>query len=74
MTNPKRYERNTQKNPWATVNPNYYKFRKSLLSYDDLKNAPPCTRELHTLCMQRGKSDDDSNIMVALRPGTIAWP
>jgi hypothetical protein len=23
--------------------------------------------------MQRGKSDDDSQIMVALRPGTNAW-
>jgi hypothetical protein len=23
--------------------------------------------------MQRGKSDDDSDIMVALRPGTNAW-
>jgi hypothetical protein len=46
MTNPKRFERNTQKNPWATVNLNY-KFGTSLLSYDDLKNVSPCTRELH---------------------------
>jgi hypothetical protein len=29
--------------------------------------------ELHTFYMQRGKSDDDSHIMVALRPGTNAW-
>jgi superfamily I DNA/RNA helicase len=72
MTNPKQSERNTQKNPWAMVNPNY-KFKKILLSYDDLKNAAPCTRELHTFYMQRGKSDDNSDIMVALRPGTNAW-
>jgi hypothetical protein len=55
------------------VNPNY-KFRKILLSYDGLKNAAPCTRELHTFYMQCGKSDDDSDIMVALWPGTSAWP
>jgi hypothetical protein len=24
--------------------------------------------------MQSGKSDDDSDIMVALQPGTSAWP
>jgi hypothetical protein len=70
MTNPKRSERNTQKNPWAMVNPNY-KFGKSLLSYDDLKNVAPCTRELHTFYMQRGKSDDDSDVMVALQPGLV---
>jgi hypothetical protein len=73
MTNPRRFDRNTQKNPWSMVNPNY-KFKKSLLSYDDLKNAAPCTRGLHTFYMQRVKSDDNSDIMVALRPRTSAWP
>jgi hypothetical protein len=73
MTNPKRSERNTEKNPWAMVNPNY-KFEKSLLSDDDLKKAAPCTRELHIFYMQHGKADDDSPIMVALRPDTSAWP
>jgi hypothetical protein len=73
MTNSKRSERNTQKNPWAMVNANY-KFGKILLSNDDLKKAAPCTRELHTFYMQRGKSDDDSLIMVSLRPETNAWP
>jgi hypothetical protein len=55
------------------VNPKY-KFGKSLLSYDDLRNVAPCTRELYTFYMKRGKSDDNSDIMVALRPGTSAWP
>jgi hypothetical protein len=55
------------------VNPNY-KFGKRLLSDGDLKKAAPCTRKLHTFYMQRGKSDDDSDIMVALLPGTSAWP
>jgi hypothetical protein len=55
------------------VNPNY-KFKKSHLSFDDLKNVAPCTRELHIFYMQRGKLDDDSDIMVALRPRTSAWP
>jgi hypothetical protein len=55
------------------VNPNY-KFGKSLLSDDDLKKVATCTRELHTFYMQRGKSDDESPIMVALWPGTNAWP
>jgi hypothetical protein len=54
------------------VNPNY-KFGKSLLSDGDLKKVAPFTRKLHTFYMQRGKSDDDSQIMVALRPGTNAW-
>jgi hypothetical protein len=54
------------------VNPNY-KFGKSLLSDGDLKKATPFTRELHTFYMQRGKSDDDSQIMVALQLGTNAW-
>jgi hypothetical protein len=51
-----------------------YKFGKSLLSGDDLKMAAPCTRDLRTFYMQHAKSDDDSSIMVALRPGTNAWP
>jgi hypothetical protein len=72
MTNPKQYESDTEKNPWAMVNPNY-KFGKSLLSDSDLKKAPPFTRKLHTFYMQRGKSNDDSPIIVALRPGTNAW-
>jgi hypothetical protein len=67
MTNPKGSERNTEKNPWAMVNPNY-KFGKSLLSDGDLKKAAPCTKKLHTFYMQRGKSDDDSDIR------TSAWP
>jgi hypothetical protein len=54
------------------VNPNY-KFGKSLLSDGDLKKATPFTRKLHTFYMHRGKSDDDSQIMVALQPGTNAW-
>jgi hypothetical protein len=73
MTNPKRSERNTEKNPWAMVNP-IYKFGKSLLSDGDLKKTAPCTRKLHRFYMQHGKSDDDSPIMVALQPGTSAWP
>jgi hypothetical protein len=72
MTNPKQSESDTEKNPWAMVNPNY-KFRKRLLSDGDLKKAAPFTRKLHTFYMQRGKSDDDSQIMVALRPETNAW-
>jgi hypothetical protein len=72
MTNPKQCKRNTEKNPWAIVKPNY-KFRKSLLINGDLKKAAPCTRML-TFYMQRGKSDDNSDIMVALRPETSAWP
>jgi hypothetical protein len=55
------------------VNPNY-KFGKNLLSDDDLKKTAPCTRELHTFYMQHGKSDDNSSIMVALRPGKNTWP
>jgi hypothetical protein len=73
MTNPKQSERNTEKNPWAMVNPNY-KFGKSLLSDGDLKKRLLLTRKLHKFYMQRGKSDNDSDIMVALRPGTSAWP
>jgi hypothetical protein len=72
MTNPKKSESDTEKNHWAMVNPNY-KFGKSLLSDGDLKKAAPFTRKLHTFYMQRGKSDDDSQIMVALRPGTNTW-
>jgi hypothetical protein len=55
------------------VNPNY-KFGKCLLGDGDLKKAAPYTRKLHTFYMQRGKSDDDSPIMVGLRPGTGASP
>jgi hypothetical protein len=72
MTNPKQSESDTKKNPWAMANPNY-KFRKNLLSVGDLKKAAPFTRKLHTFYMQRGKSDDASDIMVALGPGTNAW-
>jgi hypothetical protein len=72
MTNPKQSESDTEKNPWAMANPNY-KFEKNLLSDGDLKKAAPFTRKHHTFYMQRGKSDDDSDIMVALRPGINAW-
>jgi hypothetical protein len=71
MTNPKKSERDTKKNPWAMDNPNY-KFGKSLLCDGDLKKVAPFTRKLHKFYMQRGKSDDDSHIMVALRPNTSA--
>jgi hypothetical protein len=54
------------------ANPNY-KFRKNLLSVGDLKKAAPFTRKLHTFYMQCDKSDDASDIMVALGPGTNAW-
>jgi hypothetical protein len=50
-----------------------YKFRKNILSDGDLKKAAPFTRKLHTFYMQRGESDDASNIMVALGPRTNAW-
>jgi hypothetical protein len=70
MTNPKQSESNTEKNPRAMVNPNY-KFGKSLLSDGDLKKAAPFTRKLHTFYMQCGKSDDEFQIMVALRPGLM---
>jgi hypothetical protein len=73
MTNPKQSESDTQKNPCAMVNPNY-KFGKCLLNDGDFKKAAPFTRKLHTFYMQRGKSDDDSQFMVALLPGTNAWP
>jgi hypothetical protein len=73
MTNPKQSESDTEKNPWVMVNPNYT-FGKSLLSDGDLKKAAPFTTKLQTFYMQHGKSDDDSQIMVALRPGTNAWP
>jgi hypothetical protein len=73
MTNPKQSKSHTGKNPWAMDNPNY-KFGKSLLTDGDLKKAAPFTRKIHKFYMQRGKSDDDSHIMVALRPGSSAWP
>jgi hypothetical protein len=72
MTNPNQYERDTEKNPWAMDNPNY-KFGKNLLSDGDVKKAAPCTRQLHTFYMQRGKSDDDSEIMSHFDLGN-AWP
>jgi hypothetical protein len=46
------------------VNPNY-KFRKSFLSDGDIKKVAPRTRKLHTFYMQRGKSNDDSDIMAS---------
>jgi hypothetical protein len=55
------------------VNPKY-KFGKSIFSDGDLKKDAPFTRKLHTFYMQCDKLDDDSQIMVALRPGTNAWP
>jgi hypothetical protein len=73
MTNSNQSKRDIEKNPWAMDNPNY-KFEKSFLSDGDLKKAAPFTRKLHKFYMQRGKSDDDSHIMVALRPETSAWP
>jgi hypothetical protein len=54
------------------ANPNY-KFGKNILSDGDLKKVTPFTRKLHTLYMQRGESDDASDIMVALGPRTNAW-
>jgi hypothetical protein len=70
MTNPKKFENDTGKNPWAMANPNY-KFGKNLLSDGGLKKAAPFTRRLHTFYMQRGKSDDDSNIMSHFGPGPM---
>jgi hypothetical protein len=72
MTNPKQSESDIEKNPWAMVNPNY-NFGKSLRNDGDLKKAARFIRKLHTFYMQRGKSDDDSQIMVALWPGINAW-
>jgi hypothetical protein len=54
------------------ANPNY-KFGKNILRDGDLKKVAPFTRKLHTLYMQRGESDDASDIMVALGPRTNAW-
>jgi hypothetical protein len=73
MTNQKQFESDTEEYAWAMVNPNY-KIGKSLLSDGDLKKAAPFTRKLHTFYMQIGKSNDDSQIMVAFQPGTNAWP
>jgi hypothetical protein len=72
MTNPKQSESDTEKNPWAMSNPSY-KLGKNIPSDGDLKKVAPFTRKLHTFYMQRGKSGDASDIMVALRPGTNAW-
>jgi hypothetical protein len=54
------------------ANPNY-KLGKNILSDGDLEKAAPFTRKLHTFYMQRGESNDASDIMVALRPRTNAW-
>jgi hypothetical protein len=72
MTNPKQSESDTKKNPWAMANRNY-KFEKNILSDGDLKKAAPFTRKFHTFYMECGKSNDVSDIMVALRPRTNAW-
>jgi hypothetical protein len=53
-------------------NPNY-KFGKSLLTNGDLKKVAPFTIKLHKFYRQRDKSDDDSDIMVALQPDSYAW-
>jgi hypothetical protein len=73
MTNPKQSESDTEKNHWAMANPNY-RFGKNILSDGDIKKAAPFTIMLHTFYMQRGKSNDASDTMVALRPKTNAWP
>jgi hypothetical protein len=54
------------------ANPNY-KFGKNILSDGNLKKAAPFTRKLHTFYIQRGESDDASDIMVALGRRTNAW-
>jgi hypothetical protein len=54
------------------ANPNY-KFGKNILNDGDLKKAAPFARKLHTFYMQRGESNDASDIMVALRPRTNTW-
>jgi hypothetical protein len=50
-----------------------YKFEKNILSDGDLKKAAPFTRKFHTFYMECGKSNDVSDIMVALGPRTNAW-
>jgi hypothetical protein len=72
MTNPKQSDSDTKKNSWAMANPNY-KFGTNILNDGGLTKAAPFTRKLHTFYMQRGKSDDASDITVALRPRTNAW-
>jgi hypothetical protein len=72
MTNPKQSESDTKKNSWAMANPNY-KFGTNILNDGGLTKAAPFTRKLHTFYMQPGKSDDASDITVALRPRTNAW-
>jgi hypothetical protein len=49
-------------------------YGKSLLTDGDLKKVAPFTRKLHKFYMQRGKLEDNSHIMVALRPQSSAWP
>jgi hypothetical protein len=73
MPTRKRSERNTKKNPWTMTNPNY-KFGDIILRDDDLNVVAPCTRDLHTFFMQCSKAEDNSLIMIALRPGTSWWP
>jgi hypothetical protein len=72
MTNPKQSESDTEKNYWSMANLNY-KFGRNILSDGDLKKAVPFTSKLHTFYMQRGESDDASDIMVVLGPRTNAW-
>jgi hypothetical protein len=71
MISPKKSESDTEKNPWAMDSPNY-KFGKSLLIDGDLKKDAPFTRKHHKFYIQCGKSDDNSHIMVALRPESSA--
>jgi hypothetical protein len=71
MPTRKRSERNTKKNPWTMTNLNY-KFEDSILSDDVLNVAAPCTRDLHTFFIQCSKVEDNSPIMVTLRPRT-SW-
>jgi hypothetical protein len=73
MPTRKRSERNTKKNPWTMTNPNY-NFGDIILKDDDLNVAAPYTRDLHTFFMQCCKAENNSLIMVALRPGTSWWP
>jgi hypothetical protein len=70
MTTPKQSESDTENNTWAMVNPNY-KFGKSLLSDGDLQKVAPFTRKLHTFYMQRGKTNDDSQIWSHFSPGPM---
>jgi hypothetical protein len=68
----KRYERNGKKNPWTNSHPNY-NFGKSILRATELNVVAPCNRDVHTFFMERCRSQDESPITVALRPGTGWW-